>query len=71
MVEKGNTSADDDGSHAGCTANVVLITPTHIYCANSGDSRAVASVKSAVTPLSFDHKPEDQIEIDRIQKAGG
>ena len=26
---------------SGCTANVVLITPTEIYCANAGDSRAV------------------------------
>lgn len=26
---------------AGCTANVILITETHIYCANSGDARGV------------------------------
>ena len=26
---------------AGCTANVVLVTPDKIYCANAGDSRSV------------------------------
>lgn len=30
-------------SYAGCTANVILVTPEYIYCANSGDSRAVVS----------------------------
>ena len=25
---------------SGCTANVVFITPTQIFCANAGDSRA-------------------------------
>ena len=37
--------SDDDGENpafnAGCTACVALITKTEIYCANSGDSRAV------------------------------
>lgn len=28
-------------SMAGCTANVVLITDTEIYCANAGDSRSI------------------------------
>jgi serine/threonine protein phosphatase PrpC len=30
-----------DESMAGCTANVVLITETEIYCANAGDSRSI------------------------------
>ena len=59
MREKGNAAEGQEGSHAGCTANVVLITPDFIYCANSGDSRSVASVKNEVVPLSYDHKPED------------
>lgn len=57
MRENNNGPNYEEPSHAGCTANVVLITPDYIYCANSGDSRAVASVNKAVTPLSVDHKP--------------
>ena len=30
---------------SGCTANVCLLTKTHIYCANAGDSRSVAAFK--------------------------
>ena len=30
-------------SFAGCTATTLLITPTELYCANSGDSRTVLS----------------------------
>lgn len=32
---------DVEVSMAGCTANVVLITDTDMYIANSGDSRSV------------------------------
>ena len=61
MVEKKNAEENQGQIEAGCTANVVLITPDYIYCANAGDSRAVASVNNKTEPLSFDHKPEDQI----------
>ena len=30
-------------SKAGCTASMVLITDTEIYCANAGDSRTIIS----------------------------
>ena len=36
-----------------------------------GDSRAVLSRAGKAVDLSFDHKPEDKVELDRIQKAGG
>ena len=55
---------------AGCTANVVLITQTRIYCANAGDSRCVIRDSNQVIPLSTDHKPEDATETARIQAAG-
>ena len=48
---KGNTSDFDDGSTeqlasgTGCTACSALITPTEIYVANAGDSRAVIGKK--------------------------
>jgi serine/threonine protein phosphatase PrpC len=57
MMEKENGPKYVEESHAGCTANVVLITPEYIYCANAGDSRAVACVNGQVVELSRDHKP--------------
>ena len=36
---------DDYAQTAGTTANVALVTPSHIYVANAGDSRCVASVQ--------------------------
>jgi hypothetical protein len=50
----------------GCTACVVLLTPTEIYCSNAGDSRGVLSKDKQAVPLSYDHKPGNQIEVARI-----
>jgi serine/threonine protein phosphatase PrpC len=71
MKEKDTGPKYEEESHAGCTANVVLITPDFIYCANAGDSRAIACQDKKPLELSRDHKPEDPIELDRITKAGG
>jgi protein phosphatase 2C family protein 2/3 len=49
----------DEESFAGCTATTCLITPTEIFCANSGDSRTVLSKNKVAMPLSEDHKPDD------------
>lgn len=56
----------------GCTANVVIVDEEKkkIFVANAGDSRAVLGKKGEAVPLSFDHKPENEIEIERIEKAG-
>ena len=67
---------DKDGkpaefSVAGCTANVCLVHEKTLYCANSGDSRAVLSRNGRPEPLSYDHKPDDEWELNRIHKAGG
>ncbi|KAI9282651.1 phosphatase 2C-like domain-containing protein [Sporodiniella umbellata] len=57
---------------SGCTAVTALITQdNHIIVANAGDSRAIISTSGKAKPLSYDHKPTDQTEMDRIQKAGG
>lgn len=63
-------------SMAGCTANVCLIVNGKIYCANAGDSRTVCwstnnQHAKTVIPLSYDHKPDGDIEKKRISKAGG
>jgi protein phosphatase 2C family protein 2/3 len=56
---------------SGCTAVAALVTKDKIYVANAGDSRSVLSVKGAVKPLSFDHKPTNESEKTRIAGAGG
>lgn len=41
-----------------------------LFVANAGDSRAVLGRAGKAVPLSFDHKPENEEEKDRIHKAG-
>mmetsp|Transcript_16388 Transcript_16388/g.35426 ORF Transcript_16388/g.35426 Transcript_16388/m.35426 type:complete len:571 (-) Transcript_16388:120-1832(-) len=56
---------------SGSTGVIVLITPHHFICANAGDSRAILSKKNEVLPLSFDHKPNNDVELTRVVKDGG
>lgn len=56
---------------SGSTAVVVILTPNHILCANTGDSRAILQRYGKVVPLSFDHKPNNVVERRRIQQANG
>jgi len=56
---------------SGSTCVVVLVTPSHIICANAGDSRGVLRRAGTVLPLSFDHKPNNIPEMERIGQAGG
>jgi len=57
--------------HSGSTCVVVLLTPSHIIGCNAGDSRAVLRRAGGILPLSFDHKPSEVSEKDRITEAGG
>uniref|UniRef100_A0A182MGN0 protein-serine/threonine phosphatase n=1 Tax=Anopheles culicifacies TaxID=139723 RepID=A0A182MGN0_9DIPT len=56
---------------SGSTAVVVLIKDNRLYCANAGDSRAIACVDGHLDVLSFDHKPTNEKERERISSAGG
>ncbi|KAI9296962.1 PP2C-domain-containing protein [Neoconidiobolus thromboides FSU 785] len=57
---------------SGCTAVCALITDDNrIFVGNAGDSRAVLSSNGIVKELSFDHKPTNPTEHDRIYQAGG
>lgn len=56
---------------AGTTAVAIILKDNKLYCANVGDSRAIASVGGHVEVLSLDHKPGNDAEIKRIQAAGG
>jgi serine/threonine protein phosphatase PrpC len=55
----------------GCTANVIMIEDMKkLYVANAGDSRCVLARGGKAIPLSFDHKPDNEEEKKRIEKAG-
>lgn len=56
----------------GCTSNVIYVDndKKKIYVANAGDSRCTMGRQSKCIEMSVDHKPESEIEIDRITKAG-
>ena len=63
---------EDHSVSAGCTAVAVLHVGHHLVTANCGDSRAIVGCSNnQVVPLSFDHKPVDDIERNRIVAAGG
>jgi len=71
-------SGDDDSkndyqteSFAGCTACVTLLAKGVLYCANAGDSRCIVLSGGQAAAMSEDHKPDLDVERDRIQKAGG
>ncbi|KAJ9472209.1 putative protein phosphatase 2C T23F11.1 [Diplonema papillatum] len=61
--------ADHSGA-AGTTANVLLITKDHVFCANAGDSRAVLFSGGQSVRLSHDHKPDSPRECARIKNSG-
>lgn len=56
---------------SGSTAVMTLLSPTHVICSNTGDSRAVLSRGGQAVSLSEDHKPDNAIEKERVQAAGG
>ena len=63
-------SEEDYAQDTGTTCCVVLITKENIYCANSGDSRAILVKKGTiVVELSEDHKPDNTNEEKRINAA--
>ena len=63
--------AADSVDSSGCTSVTAMITPTHIVCANAGDSRCVLGTNGMAKALSEDHKPTDEQEKNRIEAAGG
>lgn len=55
----------------GSTAISCMIKDKKLYCANAGDSRAVACKNGQLVLLSNDHKPNNKEEMERIYNAGG
>ncbi|XP_064484398.1 protein phosphatase 1A-like isoform X2 [Ornithodoros turicata] len=56
---------------SGSTAVCALVSPTHLYFANCGDSRGVLCRAGTATFTTRDHKPINPGEKERIQRAGG
>ena len=56
---------------SGSTAVSALISSTHIFMANCGDSRAVLSRAGSAFFSTADHKPVNPQEKERIVRAGG
>ena len=74
MMLGGGGAEDSVAKFAGCTATVVLLSPTQYFCANAGDSRTVLARSKGSEmcfPLSEDHKPHKPAEKARIEAAGG
>jgi len=77
LVDPSRLTRDPSPEAQGCTAVAVLLVRRkdgggpRIFCANAGDSRAVMSRAGQVVALSEDHKPENDEETARINKAGG
>ncbi|PPD90591.1 hypothetical protein GOBAR_DD12476 [Gossypium barbadense] len=70
-MEDAGPHSDFDGPTQGSTACVAVIRNKQLIVANAGDSRCVISRKGQAYNLSKDHKPELELEKDRILKAGG
>ncbi|KAK3020001.1 hypothetical protein RJ639_004046 [Escallonia herrerae] len=63
--------SDFSGPTSGSTACVAIIRNNQLVVANAGDSRCVISRKGQAYNLSRDHKPDLELERERILKAGG
>lgn len=57
---------------SGCTCVCAVITPTHVVCANVGDSRCIVGSTTTGTTIALtdDHKPSNPEERARIEKVG-
>lgn len=62
---------DEPGQDSGCTAVVAVVRQNQLLVANAGDSRCVICRNGKALDMSIDHKPEDDIERERIRNAGG
>uniref|UniRef100_A0A8C7XZ27 Protein phosphatase 1G n=1 Tax=Oryzias sinensis TaxID=183150 RepID=A0A8C7XZ27_9TELE len=71
MCVPGMDGKEEPGADSGTTAVVALIRGKQLIVANAGDSRCVVSERGKAVDMSYDHKPEDELELARIKNAGG
>ena len=71
-AERAYSSLDD--SLSGTTAVVIVLYKGYLYCANAGDSRAIACLQAGnrliTEPLSLDQTPFREDERERCRQAG-
>ncbi|KAE8665233.1 putative protein phosphatase 2C 70 [Hibiscus syriacus] len=63
--------SDFSGPTSGSTACVAVLRNNQLVVANAGDSRCVISRNCLAYNLSRDHKPDLEVEKERILRAGG
>jgi len=68
---KAALNSEDRVDTCGSTALAMIVTPTHLVVANTGDSRAILGHAGNYHALSRDHKPAVEEERERITMAGG
>ncbi|XP_039594215.1 protein phosphatase 1G [Polypterus senegalus] len=71
LMAGGREGELEPGSDSGTTAVVAVIRGNQLIVANAGDSRCVVSENGKAVDMSYDHKPEDEVELARIKNAGG
>ena len=73
MFDRRSQEDCDIAMMTGCTASVCVIDEENkkIWFANAGDSRSVICKNGIAYPMSIDHKPDLEVEKNRIYKADG
>jgi len=62
----------DHPIHAGCASICAVIIGSTLTVANAGDCRAILCRKGGITEaMSYDHKPQNDVEKKRIDESGG
>lgn len=71
LDERMRYEPDVEIDKSGSTAVCALVSPTHVFVANCGDSRALLCRRGAIAFSTQDHKPVNPMERERIERAGG
>ena len=75
QTNRGLNDSNIDVNFSGSTTVSVMVLNDRIISANVGDSRAIMAKCSnnqwSALPLSIDHKPDDERELQRIIAGGG
>lgn len=71
LCEESLSKTKLDPTMSGTTCVVTFCIGNKVICANSGDSRAFLSTGNGVKNLSYDHKPDNKEEKERILLCGG